>query len=458
MSDAVILKDNNTITVIEKENKKFYGIFTGLQKNARNLSRFANLKSDHGWIIHGDRLSPWQLTDTIAVEGKVYLCGDFQEGTSLIEYIETSSGKDISLLRKLVRDLMLLGEKGNPLSVLHTNGVLFLRNGDLLILPEKLLTETVKQSDEKEKLRIYEPFHHPELAGSPGVSFTLGTIAYRVLTGNLPFQGETDIEIHEKIREMPTEPPWLINVLLKKEIGRFILTAIDKNSISRPSLEKWTEELTTWSGSGTDIELSEDEKENRRIEAKRFEVEAKKKYARKRFLHRNRTKLLIGIIAGVAVIWLGTSILKNILAPPVTAGLTSREVVELYYTSINSLDTVTMEDCLDKNLDVQEEEEALNLHVITKIRQAYEGSSGFIDADTWVKSGRPPFEENQIVYGIAELKITKEKEDTFLVSYEKWQPGADSNKGVYHKDRVFLRNTGKYWVITGFEKIKEENL
>jgi hypothetical protein len=171
-------------------------------------------------------------------------------------------------------------------------------------------------------------------------------------------------------------------------------------------------------------------------------------------------------VAAVVVIWIGTSVLRNALAPPATVGKTPGEVVELFYTSINTLDNTTMEDCLDRKLDIAEVRETLHLYVISKVRMAYEGTSGFYSAQEWVDNGRPPLEGTEMIYGIAELEINREMEDTYRVTYEKWitssgdDPEADSASlklvGTLHADRVFLRDTGKYWVIYRIDRLKEE--
>ena len=71
------------------------------------------------------------------------------------------------------------------------------------------------------------------------------------------------------------------------------------------------------------------------------------------------------------------------------------------------------------------------------------------------------------MYGITSVAISREQEAVYRVSYEKWtteptEDGAAAEvpivRGTYHEKRLYMRDTGRYWVISVIEDLGEEEI
>ena len=467
--DTTIISSEHRIVVLEKEGTRYLGIQLMESQKARELSIFAGLKKEHGWIISGDRFEPWRVTGFLEAEGKVCFYGPYYEGTLLSRLLDHPAPENLPHIQKLTSTLAFLQKKQFGLTKLYTNGVLFLEDGRVLFLPWKIMEELDRIQEKEHHLSCFEQVNHPEKQGEDNISFSVAVLVYSTLTGKIPFRGATEEEIREQIREQTILSPKLENPDLRWEVSDTVMTALGKQPGDPLSLNNWEKELQEWLQRGITEPVSEEDRKLLREQAQRRKEQSKKQQKRRQYFFKNRTKLLITAAALAAAVWIGSSILKNILSPRATAGQSPQEVVRMFYESIDNLDSEILEDCLDKRVKVPELQEILNLYVVSRVRTAYEGSSGLINAEAWIESGMPTLEPDQFVFGITSLEITREKEDVYLVSYEKWitrgddeedpmEPANPVVEGLSYEVRVYLRDTGRYWVITEIEELSERKI
>ena len=104
--------------------------------------------------------------------------------------------------------------------------------------------------------------------------------------------------------------------------------------------------------------------------------------------------------------------------------------------------------------------QVINLFVISRVAQGYEGRSTVVDAAEWLAAGQPELPPEVSIYGAANLEIVAEQgepEPVFLVSYDFFSPGGDSvesfNFGTPMRERVFLRRDKEDWVIFNFQEV-----
>lgn len=222
--------------------------------------------------------------------------------------------------------------------------------------------------------------------------------------------------------------------------------------------------------------LSDTEIDLRRKQAEQFQKETSRTYTRKQFWQKHRTRVIGISILALILGYFGYEALSNALKPPRTLGFTPEQVVHLFYSSMNTLDHLAMEDCVTGEAGKQYINEVIQLFVISRMRMSAEFKNSMIDAETWYKTGRPPIPEGQTLYGIAELEIEKESETEEMVhmrvQFEKWVPipqrgeegepqnlnFADRFKGFRIEERVTLEKKKSRWVITEIQRLSDSPL
>lgn len=236
--------------------------------------------------------------------------------------------------------------------------------------------------------------------------------------------------------------------------------------LSRKSILE--EELSAWADAASQaLDLPKGFSPSVKQEGLKQYVQALEKRARRKLsLRNNRTRNIIIASVAALLILVGGSILKNVLAPPATAGMDAREVIEFYYQAHNALDTIGLDDTLDKGVKSEAESTLTYLYVTSAVRQAYEQTRGFIPADQWVAEGRPDVPEGTVVYGVDDLVIQRLDEDSFQASYTLYaplfseegsqEPLKDFVTATRITEELDVRLARKVWVITAIRRTGSE--
>ncbi len=164
--------------------------------------------------------------------------------------------------------------------------------------------------------------------------------------------------------------------------------------------------------------------------------------------------LIVAAIAAAVGIFSGT-VLRNLLAPRSTLGLSPSEVVESFYRGANSLDHERMQDCVAGRAGKQLIDQVIHVYVVSRVNLGYEGRSLIRSAEEWDRAGRPAVTPPDSVFGVTDLAIQPlagEAEPAFQVSYRLWVPDPDQGTASREaRERVFLRRQGGAWVIYRIE-------
>ena len=140
------------------------------------------------------------------------------------------------------------------------------------------------------------------------------------------------------------------------------------------------------------------------------------------------------------------------------------EVVELFYNSINMLDTKPMEDAATGEVGRGLINETLHMFLESRMALANRGGSRVFSAQEWDSVGRPedpPFR----VYGITDLQIHQERSEpnpVFVARYFFWTPNIEEiisevkPPGLVVTERLWLLWTGKDWTIERIELLERE--
>ena len=456
--EVVIIKSGNGAAELTIDGSKMLAVTTRLSSSIYKQISRQELLSEPGILIKGGISTKWVSTESLEYNGKLIFSGPFYSGNTLAD-IDLS----IEILLNMAIAYQTVISENIPVTGFYPPGIFILTDGGTLIFPPILINYITSQLSESKSMEFWQPYNHPDAQGKVQFSFILGVLAYKLLTGKLPYTGTSITEIREKMR---TSRPVEVQ-LLKPGIDNNISTLINNALFLKDvKLEDWTKQLKLWQKRGaiTTI-ISETEHLQIQESAAKKQKKRQKQFERKQFFSRN-WKTVAVIVATVALI-VSFSIqpIKNALEPPITTGMSAEEVVGTYYSGITNMDVEIMEDCVEKGVGKNDIQEVTQLFVISRVRSGYEGTSGLVTAQDWNDGVITKLDPGEQVYGIADLEITKSDNFTFYADYIRWYPNipddTDSNEilapiKIYVKDILTLEKVKDVWIIVNLERVSKE--
>lgn len=452
---------------------RYLAVPVGSPARGTALTRILAVKGSPGWIAAPPSIREWRFTGVTERSGGTMLFGPWMPARSLASIIELPAEEALGFFVRLAEALALLKERRISLFPLQTDAVLFCDDGSVLFLPADVMRELRELRPFATNCDAFECIHNPDKRGEDMVSFALGALLYRELTGAFPFTGESTEDIHEQMRKLEILSPAEAAVGTNAEASETIMAALSRSTRGIPSLDEWAERLRAWQREGTLRAPSAAGKPAEAPEAEVRRRNSQKRFRRRVFWEKNwRTVLVIAAVVVLVGAGLG-SILKGVLAPRVTHGDTPRQVVEAFYTGMNRLDQTTMSACVIGGAGKGEINEVTNLYVISRVSTGYEGRSNIVSAEDWDKAGRPPIPSPRTLYGVTGLAVAQaqsEPQPVFLVSYDKWAPlpvndeaaaglhPAPRYDGHSVQDRVFLKADRGDWVIYRIDRLRLDPL
>ncbi len=468
------------LRILEIGGQVYLGIHVASGKGIQSFIRFFTPQDRKGWILTEKGMEGWDILGFSEVEGDLYLYGPPFESvpepfTSLLDTPPGSSLPPRWIL--FIRRLFQWVQSSPAPEKLYPEGIFFIKDGRILILPERIMEKVLALKPLDQRIACFEAFNHPDLRGEPNCSFFLGTITYRLITGANPYEGTTEEALHTEMRELSPLPASLRRPGLNEELSDFLHLVLIGNE--KPTLTEWVQRIEAFSKLPLLHSLTDEELEKKHKEAERFLSERTRTHRRRTFWIKHRTRILLAILLVVVGGYFAYDVLSNILRPPRTVGFSPEQVVNLFYSSMNTLDHQAMEDCVKGKVGKTYIDEVTQLYVVSRMRMSVEFKSGMIDAETWYRKGRPPLRQGETLYGIAALSIEQEVEQApkkeepmqekgldshrFLVRFHRWIPAPPSEGGVRFKgfqilERVILQKEGKRWIIGEIQRIQSEPL
>ena len=383
--------------ITEINNTEYLAVSTGLKTRAFKGVNTSRMKSEPGFIIHGEDIKEWIIEGYKEIEGIMYFYGPAYPGTLL-----DSITDDNTLTAKLIESFRILGANGYKTEIFNISSVFVTDGGALLFFPPSLTDFINSNTSESEKQKLIFPWNNPELKGEEAVAFTITAIFYKNLTGDSAFNGKRREDFSVSMKRCDYSSPLLKQPALRKEIEQLISRSFRGNG----NIDDWMELLPLIeSGNITDDSISTEDMAL--ISSAVLKEEKKRVFRRKRteFLRNNRVKIIAAAISLTLLLSIIVPMITRALAAPVTVGMSQAEVVELYYNSFNSADFETMEDCITKQAGDGDIDQALSYTAIIKVRTAYEG---------------PVDGESERIWELSNISITAMPEsDTFSIEYDR---------------------------------------
>lgn len=441
--------DEGALSCVTPEGPKL-GFPTGIGTRRFSSADTVAIRNSQGFVVdYQGRVSPWSIEKFVEIEGNMVAIGPWIEGTLPFESLPAN----IAALKKMLPVVRAMKAAGYPLRGLYSRAIRWLPDGGVLVFPPKL-AEWVRELSPDDK------WLHPDRSGEPAWSFSLGVLAWRILSGRDPFAEETGEARRERIRSGILPPLDTLVPGIDEEAEKIIRESLLEGDEKKvPNLEDWEKLIQIWSGKGIIEELAESEILERRARAERRNRSMEKGLNTRRWFRKSGWKLFAAIAVTAAVLAFVSAPVKNALKTPVTAGMTPMQVAQTYYGAIDALDSETMGDCLAKKTGRDDSRMVDTVYVTTRVRQGYEGTGEMPRASKWIADGKPELPPGLWPWGVSDLELKELGGNRIEARYELWTPpegGIEADITGWSTTRIDILSftkAKKSWEISGIDRI-----
>ena len=341
-----------------------------------NFSEFLNLKSS---ILHFEKNSfsveDYQFSLTKADSaGIISFVGKSFDGKAVSDILSLSNERrnqnDNFSLYVFSKSLDFLAEKMQEISIFDENfllgggGILIKSDfesqiAEILFLNPKIF-EICAQNHKKNYANLQGKYIYKGLDSFSSLYFLHGVVAYKSISGNFPFDENETTKRQEDIFDENFAPIdfWndKISENLKKSIESSLKLKIDseifagKRALKDSKSEKKRQEILENAMKFDSDEfyklISGDNASSEALTAKREKFIKKQRIfvSAKRFLRRNKNRILASFAAIFVIFWFVSGILRENAKLITTKGLSSVQTVHAFYTAIHRSDVPSLQE------------------------------------------------------------------------------------------------------------------
>ena len=431
-----------------------------------SLAKRSALQEARGWIVRGAEVSDWRFTGYVRRGDRLLVAGPCVEGELLTAALERPGAAPLAAVARVAAAAHLLVREHGFDQPLQLNGVYLLAGGGVLIFPPPVVRQLTETHSPAAMLAAAARLNHPDLVAAERLGVTLAILSYRAVTGVYPFPAAREDDLRNQMRRLDVVPARLRAPGTDAELSALLDRALrPARQQVRPALDEWAAVLERATHEAAPPQVDAAAAAALQAEAQALQDKYQQTFRRRVFLQRNLRTIVVAAVAVLAVGGILGSIIANQFKPRSTRGLSPRQVVETFYTSVGELDHTTMEDAVVDAAGQGLINEAINLFVISRVSQGYEGRSNILNAGEWVAADKPELPAGISVYGVSNLEVVAEQgapQPVFRVTYLMWRPGgADGEqapgapqRGTPTSERVYLRQDKGDWVIFQFQELE----
>lgn len=344
-------------------------------------------------------------------------------------------------------------------------GIIYADDGSILFLPELLVTRSIAMRSQKEAAEYTESWRQPILPIEQMPSFSAAVMIYTIITGRRPFNADSPEALTEDFLDCYFVPAEYV-CTISKENAEILDTALKGKIKFRPSLKRL---LSIFKEDISEVYLPETKTAKKEAKDK-ANAKLISRTKRSRYIRRHFTQIAIAVLSVVIAAVITISIVNTELSRPTTKGLTSIQVVESFYTSMHSLQTESLDECISKDAGKDVKSIVTNIYVTSKMQTA-QGLRFFTPAQ-WITVGTP---DRSSLFGITHLKINgvetavnadwlannkkipldvqKGSKESFTVDYYLVLTEDPENITILeYKDSVELTFVKDKWIITKLDR------
>lgn len=439
---------------------------------------------------------------------KVFVTGKAFAGKTLKAYFDdTESKAAYSYAAGLVCSVMEAAAERSVKLPANGAGGIFIADDftKLIFLPETVFDNAVTPLRDENYLEEENAYICRSIKGPAALRYIQSVIAYRALTGEFPF-AQKDRSIHHEdyidhnfvrledklygvdeslaffidnslLRQAKTErhkkAPLADKRSLNEKITQNILEGATKaknelqeKRILRAGVEFPLELLYKELGLNSDGNLNADgslnpperklsvsiEKFSSSVQT-RYEKKAKKLAVKRWFRHNSTPVTVITCVVAVMLFLFFTSV-DNEQNTITTKGLTSFETVELFYSSLNSLNIPAAQECVKGKRANGMVDSAANFYVTTKQREAYIADEKFVPTAYWLNYNN---ENKYLIFGLSQITADGKPLSLYREGIQKkTKPDSlaiEDGKLLADKDTKTITAEYKLSYVTGVEEL-----
>lgn len=422
---------------------------------------FMSGEKEVGYIYKDGAYREWYWHSLVTFEEESYLLFDHLELYPFNEIAHTLRPKALPLLINLAKALQTLPPSFINLNcgLIETWRVYFLEDDSVLILPHSLSLLFLQIAPVETRALYFDYYLKPNLEAPFALCHQFTQFLYFAITGNLPYSDEK-VRL-DKWRHLPLslltknlkgeEAAWIDKTLsLRGEEQRQIASSAYSGE---ENLSWWLEKSRgfTWP-----VELEEGEG------VEQFREGQDKRVERQLFWKKRGALIVTLVIGGIIIISTLSNVISKRLAPPSTAHLSPVEIIESFIEGQDNLNITQMGAALARGAKNPFEKESSTLFVTTRVREAYERNNPLISAREWDAAGRPPNEENALIWGNLNYSIGETSPLTYrLTTHFLLSRGGEEGTSIEEVERVIdftFREKKGYYLIEKIEIVGETPL
>lgn len=415
-----ILEDMGNIKSISNGEDVFLAINTGLNKKAFSRLNRTGAKFFSGYVWDGNEVKKTDFKSIFDIDDKVYLYGDHCSIVPVLDYINKKN--DLKIIIKLAGMFKALEGKDYLINSLTAETIFVNENMEIVVLPDFLGSLMAFRGSNKDQIKKFDVYNHPDYTGARKVIFFLGVILYTGLSKSFPFYDDRKDFLKQKMRSFyylslkdidSGLSPLVVKLINNSLTGK--LNSLDEfcnlfNSIENPEI--FTPE----------VKASFDYKQ----------ILYNKKIQRKIFIKKNIFKFA-GVVLFTGLLFFSIFISnKREKEPQLTSGFSQEEVIKSYFESFNSLDVSLNMDCVSSNVKRKDSDEIL-VQAISNGALEMDGLTGVLNPEKWSESEK----KDAAIYGVSDVKVEEIGDNIFKVNYLKWTTETKHGESVL----------GSYYVV-----------
>ena len=470
----------NTVVVQEGEIR----LNSGLNEYSFGKTNYFTLLPETGYIFENNNFEKWNFSgvnsykDNLRTEKpnddpdsdeRVYYCGKnplSEKAKSLLDFFNEDSDNLFKAVVITVTAMTVAAKNNINLPIVGAGGIIV--DTDLekvLFLPEDIFKYSTNLLSDKEYFYENSGWTNKTITGIPAICYERALIAYKLLTKRFPYQAIDETERNADILDKNFLPLELciegINQDFAKEINRAL--KLNSTSVSIPGKKKKgvdSEDLTIHPDFNIDnlkeawdlsvkLNISENEiaeKSANYIKNQKTKIEAKRK------LRRNTTSIIIGVCVALLIIIMAISTGRQQNNQFTSKGLTSTEVLQVYFQGVNKQNTkqmIPMSKGEDGNRLI---DKVTEVDLLEKQISSFTKDTVYANPENWLLNVTNNERFSLLrVFGISNLKIDGMAAEYPVEIYRKSQhPVAvteENNKALLQEDNI-SHNVEYYFLQT----------
>lgn len=332
----------------------------------------------------------------------------------------------------------------------------------IMFLPPDLFKFSSVGLNAEENTANHAGWINPTLSGLAAVCFARAVLAYKLLTGRLPYPSANSTERNADILDQKFLPLELsvngVDRQLAVEVNKAL--KLTSNEVAVPGKKKKgksSEDLTPTPSFPLQALLASKDKIEKTVSDEDFEEQAQSflkaqdsKIKTQRTLRRNKAIIITSLVGVIILVIIIITAVKSDRENYTSKGLTSTQTVEAFYKGVNNLDTVILEEITKGRNPTSYTNTVSQMYVVGKQRQAYGGHQGFLSPEKWLYYVDSPA-KNQMagIYGVTDVRIDgklSELNPTMYKINQKPEALTEEN-GITLENNLKSVHTAEYYLL-----------